>query len=395
MMIYIAEYIAESDGACTSLLGVLFFIRELLKIILLILPIGLIAMISTDFVKGVINIEDGKNKILNHVLKRILYTIIIFLIPATIFGVFRVLGLAASITNSESCWTYVGETNVETVKKKLKEKNNEITKETQKAIKQIVKQSKIKTKNKEALRKIIASKNSANKTNETNSTNSTNDTSSSKTNNTKPKALIVNKKATFDNNETNRVKKRMEEAGFKVSNTDDIDKVNPDKYDTLVIPGGHNITPSIYGEKRHERTYGTDINVDRLQIKAVKKFKKAGKPILGICRGEQVVNVALGGTINQHIGWHTGDRKITIKKNSELYNVFSKKEITVHHSHHQAVKKLGKGLEATQWDKDGTIEGYEHKSLPIYGIQWHPDHMGKKGVKFFKYYKGICLKYMK
>ena len=389
-------FIAEIDSACTSLLGVLFFVRELIKVALLVLPVGLIIMLSIDFLKGVISLDDSKDKIINYVLKRILYTVIIFLIPVTIFGLFRVLGLAASITNSESCWTYVGETDVKTVKKKLKEKNKTITKETQKAINQIAKQTKIKTKDKKALRKIVAKKNS--NSNSTSSSNSNSNNSSSNSSNTTsskaPKALIVNKKAKFDNKETKRVKEKMEAAGFKVSSTDDIDKVKPNKYDTLVIPGGHNITPSIYGEKRQKETYGTDKTVDNLQIKAVKKFKKAGKPILGICRGEQLVNVALGGTINQHIGWHKGDRKITIKKNSELYNVFSKKEITVHHSHHQAVKKLGDGLVATQWDKDGTIEGYEHSSLPIYGIQWHPDHMGNKGVTFFKYYKKICQKYM-
>ena len=134
-------------------------------------------------------------------------------------------------------------------------------------------------------------------------------------------------------------------------------------------------------------------------------FKKAKKPILGICRGEQLVNVALGGTINQHIGsrkgnksgskkgWHTGYRKITIIIDSWLYPIYGKTQSVVH-SHHQCVKKLGKGLRVTQWDsQSGIIEGYEHKSLPVYGVQWHPDQWKpNEGDKLFEEFYRISLR---
>ena len=197
----------------------------------------------------------------------------------------------------------------------------------------------------------------------------------------------------------------LKRAGFKVKRVYKRSEVSVKEYDAIVIPGGHNITPSIYGAKRSHYTYGTDSAKDKLQIYAVKMFKKAKKPILGICRGEQLVNVALGGTINQHIGtrkgnksgskkgWHTGYRKITIRKDSWLYPIYGKTQSVVH-SHHQCVKKLGKGLRVTQWDsQSGIIEGYEHKSLPVYGVQWHPDHWKPNdGDKLFEEFYRICLR---
>ena len=204
------------------------------------------------------------------------------------------------------------------------------------------------------------------------------------------KALVVD----FETGSSKRMVKYLKKAGFIVDRVESIDAFKVEDYDTLVIPGGHNITPSKYGAERDSHTYGTNEEVDDLQFEAVRIFRDAKKPVLGICRGCQVVNVALGGTINQHIpGWHKKYRTVKIDRKSWLYKRLGTSE-SVYHYHHQCVEKLAEGLVATQWDEeDGHIEGYEHETLPIYGIQWHPDKMDERGIDFFKYYKSLVIKY--
>lgn len=201
------------------------------------------------------------------------------------------------------------------------------------------------------------------------------------------KALIVDN----ETGSSKRMRKYLTKAGFDVTLVDSMD-FEVEDYDTLVIPGGHNITPSIYGAERDEHTYGTDEEIDKLQIAAVQAFAEAEKPILGVCRGCQLVNVAFGGTINQHIpGWHKKNRRVKIERGSWLYYRLGTSE-SVYHYHHQCVEELGEGLVATMWDKkDGHIEGFEHETLPVYGIQWHPDSMGNRGIDVFRYYKEDIL----
>jgi putative glutamine amidotransferase len=195
-------------------------------------------------------------------------------------------------------------------------------------------------------------------------------------------------------------RKMFEKYGFKVEVFSPI-RVDPDDWDGLVIPGSKkNVNPRFYGAKRDRHTNKGDIHLDRCQLRITRQFMKAKKPILGICRGCQLINVAAGGTLIQHIGvkrggcksgrwkgFHHGTWKVRIKKGSWLYDVFGKTE-SVRHSHHQCVDKLGKGLVATQWDtKSGLIEGYEHDTLPIYALQWHPDLM-RGNVP-----KQVCMKF--
>lgn len=172
--------------------------------------------------------------------------------------------------------------------------------------------------------------------------------------------------------------------------------IDVSRYDGLVIPGGHNIDPRMYGAERAPETYGTNIKKDKIQVYMIQQFAKANKPVLGVCRGCQVVNVAFGGTICQHIpGWHKWDRTVKIKKGSWLYNAYGSKAST-YHFHHQCVQKLGDGLVATQWDvSDGRIEAIEHKTLPVYGVQWHPDAMETRGYGVFREFRNTCVRYKK
>ena len=165
--------------------------------------------------------------------------------------------------------------------------------------------------------------------------------------------------------------------------------------DGVLVPGGKDMNPKYYGEKKHPRTVLENPKIDALKLAVIKKCAKIEMPLLGICGGEQVLNVALGGSLKQHIptGYHQGWRKVRIAKGSWLYKMFGSTE-SVHHSHHQCVKRLGKDLIATQWDaKDGYIEAIEHVSLPLYGVQWHPENMGTKGRKVARSFARICMRH--
>jgi putative glutamine amidotransferase len=230
--------------------------------------------------------------------------------------------------------------------------------------------------------------------------------------NRKPKALILDFSGRVD---PHRMGDYLKNSGFSVKVVTDDVRVNQRKdvmvedYDALVVPGGYSVNPSFYGKKKENAhsSFGTKAN-DKIQIEAVQKFAEAKKPVLGICRGNQLVNVAFGGTLIQCLGLphtHLGGkyRTVTIQKDSWLYNCFGSSEKTLH-SHHQNVKKLGKGLYATQWDKkDGNIEAFQHESLPVYGLQWHPDSWigkdGKKrtykiGIKVFTEFRSVSQQWM-
>jgi putative glutamine amidotransferase len=149
--------------------------------------------------------------------------------------------------------------------------------------------------------------------------------------------------------------------------------------------------PRTYKSKRSPKTFGTNIKKDKLQIKAVKRFVKAGKPVLGLCRGCQVINVAFGGKLKQHIGWHTGFRKVKNKKGYWMYKMFGKYRTTYHY-HHQCADTLPEGFIVTQTDaKDGRIEGFRHETKPIYAIQWHPDSMDEMGLQVMEIFRVLCM----
>ena len=228
----------------------------------------------------------------------------------------------------------------------------------------------------------------------------------------KPEVLILDCSGTGDKY---RMRAYLEKAGFSVTVVKDAVRVDERKdvqlssFDGLVIPGGGSVNPGFYEAKKtnSHSNFGKKEN-DRIQIDAVRKFKKAGKPVLGICRGCQLVNVALGGTLTQCIGRehdHLGGKKrtIRIKKKSWLYYRFGKTQ-TVVHSHHQNVKRLGKDLVATQWGKkEGNVEGYEHETLPVFGLQWHPDnwkgrsgrrHTYATGLETFREFRSVCQQWM-
>ena len=156
--------------------------------------------------------------------------------------------------------------------------------------------------------------------------------------------------------------------------------------DGLLISGGVDINPKYYGEELNG-SVNIDDKRDEMEFELFNAYLKAGKPIFGICRGCQFINVALGGSLTQHIDCHERhtDGKfhtVAAEKESILYDLHGKEFITNSY-HHQAVNKLGEGLKAVAWSENGTIiEGIEHESLPIFAVQWHPERMVETATKY-------------
>ncbi len=184
----------------------------------------------------------------------------------------------------------------------------------------------------------------------------------------------------------------MNVSGAKAVRIKDED-VDVAKFDALLIPGGNDVDPQLYGQEPDEHTDVYDKDVDEFEIAVFNKFVEAKKPVLGICRGMQLFNVALGGTLVQHIpGRHWGDRVVTVQEGSWLYDTLGPSMLTYHY-HHQCLDVLGEGLVATEWDEqDGRVEAVEHQTLPIYGLQWHPDGMEGWGHKVAQAFMTRCAK---
>ncbi|MST82504.1 gamma-glutamyl-gamma-aminobutyrate hydrolase family protein [Bilifractor porci] len=161
-------------------------------------------------------------------------------------------------------------------------------------------------------------------------------------------------------------------------------------YDALVIPGGEDVDPAFYGQANMS-SRNLNPNEDRLQMEAVRTFVQAKKPVLGICRGSQIINVALGGTLRQQIDGHMkAMRKVDIWKSSTFRCVLGRDYNGMHY-HHQCIDKLADGLISTQADAvDGCLEGFQHQSLPVYGFQWHPEMTESSKRAVFRFFVHIC-----
>lgn len=150
-------------------------------------------------------------------------------------------------------------------------------------------------------------------------------------------------------------------------------------YDALLLPGGGDITPAFFGQK-NQGSKNIDTELDIIQFQALELFVKWKHPILGICKGMQVINVYFGGTVIQHIeessrhAWENGDKMhaTSILPDSFLGKLYGERMIT-NSAHHQAIGKLGRELRIIQTADDGIIEGIVHEKLPILGVQWHPE----------------------
>lgn len=159
--------------------------------------------------------------------------------------------------------------------------------------------------------------------------------------------------------------------------------------DGLVLHGGADVAPETYGETPLKEEWRGDRVRDLYEIALFNAFKATGKPILGICRGAQLINVALGGTLYQdintqiaqslpHRDWHIYDQNfhdIEFVPGSYLEKIFGRGRFRTNSVHHQALKELGKNLvvEAIA-PEDKIVEGVKYQGAQyICGVQWHPE----------------------
>ncbi|MFD5798714.1 gamma-glutamyl-gamma-aminobutyrate hydrolase family protein [Streptomyces diastatochromogenes] len=156
-----------------------------------------------------------------------------------------------------------------------------------------------------------------------------------------------------------------------------------ERLDGLVIAGGPDVDPSRYDAERSPRTGPPAPERDAWELALIEAALTAGVPVLGICRGMQLLNVALGGTLVQHMDGHAevvgvfGSHPVKPVPGT-LYAGIVPEETSVPTYHHQAVERLGTGLVPSAHAEDGTVEAIE---LPpsegwVLGVQWHPE-MGK------------------
>ena len=162
-----------------------------------------------------------------------------------------------------------------------------------------------------------------------------------------------------------------------------------DGVDGLVLAGGEDCDPAVYGEERHPTVEPMDPRRQNNDLALAKLARDRGIPTLGICLGLQVMNVAAGGTLIQDIDSvmktdidHASDpsdrnrHDVGVEASTGLGKILGARNFNVNSSHHQAINAVGGGLRVTARAPDGIIEGLEDASHPFYlGVQWHPEDM--------------------
>ncbi len=153
-------------------------------------------------------------------------------------------------------------------------------------------------------------------------------------------------------------------------------------YDALVLTGGGDIHPDFFALGDLGVSTFLDCARDRAELALTAAFLQAGKPILAICRGAQLLNIALGGTLTQDIpaprrSTHRAPvgraaHGVTSTPGSFLAELYGT-ECRVNSLHHQALRRLGAGIVPCQWAEDGIVEGYCLPGQPVWAVQWHPE----------------------
>jgi putative glutamine amidotransferase len=161
--------------------------------------------------------------------------------------------------------------------------------------------------------------------------------------------------------------------------------------DALLIMGGEDVDPDLYGGPRDYPGAGSWFRrADDAQAAAVRDAVERRIPVVGICRGMQVVNVALGGTLIAHIADSAHvrpgpadesmiDHDVALVPGTDLAATLGADAFAVRSSHHQAVDALGAGLVAAALAPDGVVEALEHTDAPLWAVQWHPEDDGSAG----------------
>ena len=165
-----------------------------------------------------------------------------------------------------------------------------------------------------------------------------------------------------------------------------------ERLDGIFLAGGVDVDPASYDNERHELCGRTDLARDRTELQLARWALEEGKPVFGVCRGMQVINVAAGGTLVQDCGaliagaikhdyfpgagWARDHlaHEVQVAEDSRLGRSFAAANVRVNSMHHQGIQTLGDGLTATAWAPDGLVEALESTgSAWVVGVQWHPE----------------------
>ena len=179
--------------------------------------------------------------------------------------------------------------------------------------------------------------------------------------------------------------------------------------DGLIIPGGRDIDPALYGQAVHGKTRLVDKARETFDLALLALAEARGVPTLGICLGCQLMNVYRRGTLHQHLpevdlgggvgalahsepGNHTNFHELTLGPGSRLAAIYGASPIRANSRHHQGIAKVGHGLVASARAADGLVEGIEDPSLPCWlAVQWHPENLGgTEHDKLFLYLVGAA-----
>jgi putative glutamine amidotransferase len=157
-------------------------------------------------------------------------------------------------------------------------------------------------------------------------------------------------------------------------------------FDALLLVGGGDIEPSRYGQEQHPEIYGLEPDRDVFEIALLRNADRKRIPTLAICRGMQVMNVAFGGTLIQHLPDHPeylehgtpsgrdlARHDVKLAPGSRIAEAAGAEVLSCSTHHHQGVDGVGDGLSATGWSEDGLIEALEREEGWMIGVQWHPE----------------------
>lgn len=172
--------------------------------------------------------------------------------------------------------------------------------------------------------------------------------------------------------------------------------------DGVLLIGGADYEPALYGAARDPLCGEACLVKDEFELELTRQAVKMGVPVLGVCRGVQTINVAMGGTLHQHVPNVTGKvhqqaqgnvywHDVDIVPDTMMADIVGSSVIATNSYHHQAAEKIGNGLRAGAYSKDGIVESLE--SLPgeswIFGLQWHPERTVGKDVYSLRFFEAL------
>ncbi|MBL8296109.1 MAG: gamma-glutamyl-gamma-aminobutyrate hydrolase family protein [Bryobacterales bacterium] len=176
------------------------------------------------------------------------------------------------------------------------------------------------------------------------------------------------------------------------------------EYGGLVLTGGTDVDPALYGRERHEQSDGPDAERDELELALLQQVMAKGLPVLAICRGMQLLNVAHGGSLIQHLAnlgthrmcppeveIHAPVHTVEVVPETKLAGMIGAGVHGVNSRHHQAVDRLGEKLIVSARSPDGVIEGIERPDLRfVVGVQWHPEDRVKHDPRDLLLFEGFA-----